>query len=250
MFKAQVLALIPSFVIQLFVTVAFGFAVWWIVRRYRPQWQLAWELPVFVGAAFSIYTSAMAVVTLHQNHDLAAVQQGFAQASAPQAQAQVDPALRMKQDFLKTVDALAGVPDQITPDNTKKLFDSFAALFPKGDKDRETYENAILAAYSCQQFFIEDALSSMKFGKALKSDDRKHCEAQDGAFFARQTLVPPDVAKGNDDFVEHMAAHKPVAGPGGKQVEITEAMIRGDLENQIRKSQAVKRIFARAPASK
>jgi hypothetical protein len=169
------------------------------------------------------------------------------QAPNGEAQAQkapVDPKVQMKIDFLKNVEALITSPDQINDENKKKLFSVFGSLFPKGEADKKTFAQNISAAYECQLHFWEDALASYRQKKTIKSDIRKTCEAQSGAFFERERLISVEASKSNEKTLEEIATRKKrVPAADGKEVEITETMLKDALDSQVKNLYNIKRIF-------
>ena len=247
MLAVQFKLLFPSFLLHLILTTAAAAGVAYAAIRFKPEWRIPWALPVAIGAMYSLYSCAGTLISLHQNELL--VRSAQAQRADVEGQ-KLDPKMQLKQDFLRTVDDLAGAPDKINEGLLKQLFEKAGPLFPNGATDREQYAKAVLDVYTCQQVLYEDALASFKFKKGVKSEDRERCEKADGRFFNRERLVPAEVATQNAQLIDTIAARKPLDGPEGKKVELTEAMIRGSLEGQIKKSEAVRRIFASIPESK
>jgi hypothetical protein len=149
----------------------------------------------------------------------------------------------LRANFLKTFDALTGQPGPVSAEIKEQLFTEFAGLFAGGDKDRMFYAREILRAYTCQQYFFEDALASKKSRKPVQSSERQKCELEEGSFFNREKLIPPEVAKGNADLIAALASGRKPAASQFKIEEFTEPVLRAAVENQMHRIDAAKKFF-------
>lgn len=246
MFWSNLRVLFPSFIGYFVVMGVVCSAAWYAWTRVYTNYVFRWEGPVICAACATMFMMANTMTGIAQNNAMYLHQQKM-QAQAQQAQPgqpQVDPALQAKSDFLKIVESLISNPDQITPDIKKKLFAQYGNLFPNGKKDMKVYETAVSQVYSCQRYFWEDALASFKSHKAVVSESRKACEKMPGTFFNRDKLVPVETAKSNDDTVAKLAQHKRLPASDGKEVEVTEDMLRNALDAQVKALDAIKKVFA------
>lgn len=250
MLGSEIAALLPSVILHLIVTVAFATGAWFLISKTKPEWRIQWTVPVILGAAFSLYNSSATVIGLYQNQVLFRLQQSERaqqeNAQKQQAAAQNDPKLQLKAAFLNDLDQLTGSNEAITPAVVGNLFGKYESLFPHGDADRALYASAVMGVYQCQEYFYEDALASFKSRKAVKSEERDHCEKADGTFFNRDKLIPADMAKGNAEAIELLAQRKPLTDGAGKSVDVSEDSIRTKLEAQMHRIDVTKRLFASA----
>lgn len=243
MLWTQIKLLLPSFAGYWIFLICLASLTWYVWTRVYTHWVFRWQGPFLVATVFSFSVWGHTLLNMYQNGVLATFQQNV-QAAAQQAnQKPVDVALQMKDQFLKNVEYLIQNPDQITPENKKKLFDGFAQLFPKGRTDREMAAGQIEGVYKCQRYFWEDALATYKAKKVVKSDATEECGTLSGTFFNRPKLVSQDAVKANDETLANLAKHKRLPTSDGKDVEVTEKMLRDAVENQIKAAQAARRIF-------
>jgi len=247
----QYKVLLPSFVFHWFALTALAVAAWYFWTMLYKNYRFNWKAPFLVATTFWGYLVLTSSVTMYQNGQLYAVQQQMAQAQQAMAQGQPgqssqsstlpdDPVLRMKAEFLKSVEQVIRNPDSATPDYKKKVFADFKDLIPKEKSARVVFSKPVLDLISCQRTFWEDAMASYKAKKVVKSEDLTACEKESGSFFGRQTLLPPEAVKHNDEMLEKISKHEPITGPDGKSVELKEDMLRDAYDSEAKAYKAVK----------
>ncbi|MDZ4675918.1 MAG: hypothetical protein SGI74_00270 [Oligoflexia bacterium] len=242
--------LLPSIVGHWVVLVVLATGGWFLFTKFYKHFAFKWELPVLVATVVHLFMTANLFVNLYQNGVMFAYQQAVQQAQAqarnqqqPQQQQNVDPATQMKANFLTSVESLVQDPAQINDENKAKLFGAFKELFAD-KKARAEYAKSISDVYQCQLHFWEDALASFNAKQPTKSDARKGCEKKSGAFFGREKLITLESSKNNDQTIAELAARtKRVPASDGKQVEVTEGMVREALDAQIKATYNLKKIF-------
>ncbi|MCC6276715.1 MAG: hypothetical protein IT289_02225 [Oligoflexia bacterium] len=249
MFTQALTALAPTFIAQWLFLVALACGAWFAWTVMYPKYQFKLGAPLLIASTLAIYSIGNTVVSLYQNYRLGTVRAesemaANSQQGAQGAQAPVDPVVQLKADFLKNLEALVRNPDQITDENKKKLFGAFGKLFPSGKADRQVALAAAQDAYDCQLKFWEDALASFKEKKAVKSQARKECETKSGAFFNREKLITSEAVKNNDQTIAEIAQRKKrVPAADGKEVDVTEAMLRDAVDEQVRLIYNLKKVF-------
>ncbi len=236
----------PSIILHLILTCGIAYGAWAFAHKYKLGLTFGWQLPVLGAGVVSIFLSFNSLIGVHQARIYNDWQQRKlteqAKASAP-TPPQVDPALKMKSEFLLAADGLLGQPDKINSQSKKELFSKFALLFPKGAEDRKLYFDNLMRAHECQRYFLEDAMDSFKAQKATKSKEREKCEQQTGAFFNREKLLPPETLQNNTRWIELMALHQGPPNPSGSPVPADIQVIRSALDGVIRKMDSLKRLF-------
>ncbi|MCM2282469.1 MAG: hypothetical protein NDI61_11565, partial [Bdellovibrionaceae bacterium] len=198
----QLKTVLPSLLTHLAFTLALSAGLWFALKKTFTI-KIPFLAALAIGATFSIYNSAGYMWSLAQNRQLIALEASQSAGTASQAQQKLSP-VELKNKFLQTVEALVGQPRELTTDIKLALFNEFSSLFPEGDKDRAAYGKAIMRIYECQKFLFEDALASKKYGKLMKSKDREACESEDGSFFQRERLIPPEIAANNTKLIEEL----------------------------------------------
>ena len=152
-------------------------------------------------------------------------------------------ALKMKNEFLSNLEKFVAQPEQITQQARNELFNRYAGLFPNPQTDLTAYFNSIASFYDCQQAFYEDALQAMKTKKATKSEKRKACHIADGSFFNRKNMIPETQAKADDDAIESLAKGKKIVRDG-KEVNVTEELLKQQITAQQRNKEVLKALFS------
>lgn len=245
MFWTQVKILVPSFILHSAFLIILSTIIWYGFTRVHKKLPFRWEAPflfgLFVGLFFALNTS----MNLYQNQVIVEFQRVSQQQSTEPVKTssnkKIDPALQMKIDFLQAVNAMIQDPQTITEDNKKQLFSRFNSLFPNKNKERKEFERQIASVYKCQRFFWEDAMTTFKAKKVIKSDDRKSCEEMKGSFFGRKLLIPEQTQKANSQILNQLSNGKRVPASGGKDID--EARMREFLDIQVRAVNNIKRIF-------
>lgn len=162
--------------------------------------------------------------------------------ASKQASLSSEEVLKMKNEFLTNLDQLVAKPEQITPQNRNELFQKYSMLFPQPQQDLTNYFNNISRFYDCQQSFFEDALQAMKTKKTVKSERRKACQEADGSFFVRQTLIPAEQSKSDDEVISTLAKGKKVVREG-KELTITQEMLQQNIARQQKNKEVLRALF-------
>lgn len=163
---------------------------------------------------------------------------------APKAAALTpEEALKLKNEFLSSLEKFVAQPNQITPQNRNELFNRYAVLFPNPQNDLNIYFSNIAKFYDCQQFFYEDALQAMKTKKIAKSEKRKECHSADGSFFNRKNLIPEVQAKADDEAIESLAKGKKIVRDG-KEVTVTEGLLQQQIAAQQKNKEVLRALFS------
>lgn len=150
--------------------------------------------------------------------------------------------LKMKNDFLTALEQFVAQPEKVTPEVRNAAFNKFAPLFPNPQQDLTNYFNSISGFYDCQQAFYEDALQAMKTKKTVKSAKRKACHEADGSFFNRAHLIPDQQAKADDEVIELLAKGKKIV-KDGKEVKVTEDLLKQSIMAQQKNKEILRMIF-------
>lgn len=246
----KVWLLAPSFLVYWLVLTAASVGAWYFWTRLHRTYTFKWQSPALAAFALTFYAFATAALNIHHNGLLVGYHQAQTQAAAQAQQAAptntqpIDPVVQLKNEFLRAIEQLANDPSQITEENLKKFDAAFAPLF-KTDADRAKVYGSVKKYYDCQRYFWEDAMASYKAKTIVKSDSRKDCEKEDGTFFEREKLFTADMIKSNETAISNMAARKRVPASDGKDIELTEEMIRQSLDTQVGLSKAVRKLLER-----
>lgn len=151
--------------------------------------------------------------------------------------------LKLKNEFLSNLEKFVAQPEQVTQQARNELFSRYAGLFPNPQTDLTTYFNSIAGFYDCQQAFYEDALQSMKTKKVTKSEKRKACHSADGSFFNRKNMIPEAQAAADDEAIESLAKGRKIVRDG-KEVTVTEELLKQQIAAQQRNKEVLKALFA------
>jgi hypothetical protein len=260
----QFKTLMPSFVVYWFALSALALGAWYYWTRIYPNFKFGWKAPLLVASTFWAYTTLTSAVAIYQNGEIYAVQQQMKAQSQAQGQpgqppppgqpgqpgqaqqssvAPEDPMMKMKGEFLKSVEMVIRNPETNTPEFKKKVFADFKDLIPKDKAARAEFAKPLLNLINCQRYFWEDALASYKSKKVIKSESRVACENLDGAFFGRKTLVPPEGIARNEEMLNKFAKHEQVPGPDGKPVDVKEDLLREAYDAESRAHSNVKALL-------
>ena len=216
-----------------------------VLSRHLAGFRFSKRLSFSLAGLFAIQVVAMNLFSaqLTERQVRTRVQAAVQQPAGPSTSAMPAPVTnrspdQLKQDFLQTVEAAALQTESITPQAKQALYQQFSALFPNGDKDRLEYARQIGHAYECQRAVFEDALATLKSKKVVRSKVVERCEAESGAFFGREKLVPKEIAKANVEMLNRLAKAK----PDDKDLPSEDAL-RGALDQQVRRIDGVRRLL-------
>lgn len=241
----------PFFFHLFFFTTLF-FCSWFLVTRFYRHWTFHWQVPVGLGFLFSFGVFGNTMITAYQNklaYDAQPKQadqasQAPGQAQQPAAPSPEDQArIQAKQEFLKAIDALVQNPTLVTPDTKNQLFQKYSPILGADDKARKSTIGSLVAAYECQAHFLSDFQKSIEKKKVYKSSNREACQKLDGAFFGRELLITPEMAKSNDDVIDKAVKTQRVPAADGKEQIVTVESIQASFEAQSKAVQIVKSIL-------
>ncbi len=245
----QIQVLLTSFVGYWLGLTVMACAGWYAWTRLHPGMLFKWQAPVLVASLFSFYGIFSTTMSIYQNSRLIMLQEQIraAQTAADpktqaQAQAQVDPVIQMKTNFLKSVEQLISNPTAITAETKNKLKTEYASLF-KTDEERKNSYLTVQRFYECQRYFWEDAFAAFKSKVTVKSGDRKACEKEPGGFFQRENLMSAEIVKSNDDIILKLAERKRIPSSDGKELEVNEKMLRETLDAYAQMASAAKTLL-------
>lgn len=231
-----------SFLLHLILTCLVCWMVHHFVFRHYFQKAIRAYVPFVFGFFVSFYYMGHSFVGAYQNK----LVNDFNQVRAQQAQAEreqrVQASVKVKEEFLKSIDQMVQNPQLITKENKEKLSKGINEAFGGNNQWTEA-GNSIFTAFACQKFFLKDALEAQKSKKFVKSEDRAKCENYDGSFFNREKLVTADQGKGNDTVIRSIASQEKVPFGGGEPKKVTEDMLQENLKKQDQLIENLKQIF-------
>lgn len=201
-----------------------------------PNFRPSVGLIVVASLLWTLHGASNTILGIKQGERLGEARAAANAQAQSQAQANRTPE-QLRSDFINTVDAITAQPQNLTPENKAALFRQFASIFPRGDQDRLDYARNIMIAYQCQLAVFEDALASLKAKKVTKGQLQGQCEQASGAFFGRQALIPPEVAKNNQELIEKLAKGKTEKGLP------TEENLKAAFEQQSKRIETLQKLF-------
>ena len=238
--KDLILALWPVWLAQ-FATHFFGAAaIWWLLSSALEVAKPTLKALLSLALVLTVYSAVNAKWDVERAEKVARVRaqqaQAMAQASAPQVVPITDRSPeQLKKDFMTAVDTILDDANLLNMENKISLFTRYAALFPNGAPDRIGFGKQLLKAYNCQRRFYQDALSALKTKKPVRSAGLANCEAESGAFFNREKLIPGELAKSNGELIEKLAKGKPVQGlPDEATLMNSIGQIQQRIENLVK----------------
>lgn len=230
----QLKAIAPSAIGHMAITLGLAAALWFFLRKQFGE-KIRLSTALTVAAFLSVYHSAGLVVNLIQARALMATEAPAVGSPGGSIALPTDPT-ELKSSFLRTIEAVVAEPVELPSSARETLFRDYAALFPAGKADRDRYGSAVIDAYECQRVFFEDALSSKKAKKPVKSPARAACETQSGVFFNREFLIPAEVAANNSKLISEIIGNS-------KDPLAQESAINAELERQNKRIAVLKSLF-------
>lgn len=238
MFFSNLMALLPTLGIHLVVTLVIAFVAWLGLNKLGGLRLSAW-VPVFVGLFFSLFNASSVVIGIYQNRNWAEYQRQQAQAVPLEGEVS-----ELKQKFLAEVEQMIVSPNLITAQSQAALFQRYANLFKAQGEDVKLYAKALSEAYDCEKTFFEDAIASLQKKEAVVSEKQKACEALPGTFFGREKLITQQIIARNQAVMNSVLSGQPLKDAQGNEIQITEEVLKGNLNTQMTRIQALQTIFA------
>ncbi len=170
--------------------------------------------------------------------------QGQQQAANQQAQAAAaNPEMQIRGQVLRLFETVLADPENVNTEELRGRIDDQIKGVVKTAEDRKAYRREILAAYECQKEFLQDALTSLRSKKGLKSKARSECETRSGAFFFREKLVMPEQAAANDNVILQLAKGEKIPNPAKNNAPWDEDGLRSAVYLQQKRIDAVRVIL-------
>lgn len=239
------LAMMPSILCHLGGSLLIAIVAWFFIKKAQPNWNFSILAALALGLTFSLYFALNSVMSFSQNRAIISAINEAQNREVPFDKLPPGEAAKRIQElkslFLTTVENVMADPTQLNPESKAALFKRFQPLFPRRD-DQLVYRDAIASVVECQKVFYEDALSSLKAKKSVKSPKREQCQSLDGKFFNRDKLVPQEVAAANDSTIDKLATGKKFM-QDGKEVKVDEAFLRQSLDEQAKRLEILNVLF-------
>lgn len=233
----------PSYAVFWIISICLAAGFWFALTKLYSQIKFKPLTPVLFGTFLTCFAYANTFLGIYNSQLMYTAQQEQqkSQGADKQAQSQMDPVLKAKSEFLSKVEGVIQ-SGSVTKEVKAKLLKEFAQAFTDKSQ-RDTAVSSIKKVFSCQRILWEDALASYKAKQVIKSDSRIACEKASGDFFNREKLFTEDTLKAHTQIIKNIAERRRIPASDGKETELSEDMVRNEMEAQSNALKVLNQIF-------